>query len=118
MLAINPLGDDLTDESTSKSKNRQSRVKLTNTVKIRTVIDGHNAGRVYYIRTDTGAECRRITDEISAYSAVARKRFQLRTRWEQNQDQLKAIYDSLWVQGLVAVLILSVKQFFVLILTT
>jgi hypothetical protein len=88
---------------------KRSKVKLTNTIEIRTNVDGHNSGRVYFIRAESGAECRHIANDLSTYSEVARRRFQLRTRWERYQDKLKTAYDSNWVQGLVGALILSVS---------
>jgi hypothetical protein len=107
--AINPLDDALQESDDVHIEGAgRSRVKMTNTVEIRTNVDGHNAGRVYYIRTESGAECRRIVKHLTKYSTAARKHFELRNRWDRFRDNLKQKYDSMLVQGLVGALILSV----------
>jgi hypothetical protein len=83
-------------------------VKLTNTVEIRTDVEGFNSGRVYYIRAESGGECRAIAADMDRCAAVARRHFELRSQWERARDRLKSAYDSLWVQALVGALILAV----------
>ena len=87
-----------------------SKIKLTNTVEIRTVLEGFNSGRVYYLRCDTGAECRRIAADLRAYSQAALRHFELRTPFERFRERLKAGYDSPPVQGFVGFLIISVRH--------
>jgi hypothetical protein len=110
VLALNPTNDSSTNEKEAncdKSSGR-SRLKSTNTVEIRTDVDGHNSGRVYFFRAECGDECRRIEEHLRVLSKAARRRFQLRTVWERAQDQIKSAYDSALVQALVGALILSV----------
>ena len=65
--------------------------------------------RVYYVRAESGAECRRIAEDLNAFSRVARRHFELRSRWERARDRIKTAYESPWVQGLVGALILAVN---------
>jgi hypothetical protein len=65
---------------------------------------------VYYLRAESGSECRHIAKELTEYSKVARNQFEMRTHWERGQNKLKAAYDSKLVQGMVGVLILSVNE--------
>ena len=95
--------------STAEGRVGPSRVRLTNTVEIRTDLDGYNSGRVYYVRAESGAECRRIAEDLNAFSRVARRHFELRSRWERARDRIKTAYESPWVQGLVGALILAVN---------
>ena len=100
------------DEPESKASGHAagaSRVKLTNTVEIRTDLEGYNSGRVYYIRAESGAECRRIADDLTAHYTTARRKFELRSRWERYRDRIKTAYDSIFTQGLVGALILTVS---------
>ena len=85
-----------------------SRVKFTNTVEIRTDVEGFNSGRVYYIRAESGGECRRIAADLERCSEVARRHFELRSWWERARDRLKSAYESAWVQAVVGALILAV----------
>ena len=107
---MNPMDRDSaakepSDAAKTPTRNRR---RPTNTLEIRTDRDGHNSGRAYHIRTESGAGCRRIAGDLSRLSRVARRRFRLRTAWERCQDRLKSAYDSAWVQALVGALILSV----------
>ncbi len=90
------------------SSPQPSRVKYTNTVEIRTDLEGFNSGRVYYIRAESGQECLRIGEDLRRFSAIARRHFELRSAWERFRDRLKSIYESAWVQVIVGSLILLV----------
>ena len=116
--ALNPTDEDgadsdVTPEALERSMRavaiRGGRPATTNAVEIHTDLDGINAGRVYCFRLGSGAECRRVAEELAGLSAVARRRFELRSRWDRLQLRLKAIYDSDWVQGFVGALILAVN---------
>ncbi len=85
-----------------------SRVKFTNTVEIRTDVDGFNSGRVYFIRAESGEECLRIAEDLKRCSAIARRHFELRSAWERFRDRLKSVYESAWVQVIIGGLILMV----------
>ena len=87
---------------------RRGGLSLANAVEIRTDPDGVNLGRAYHFRAGSGAECRRVADDLHRLSAAARGRFEGRSRWARGRERLKAAYDSAWVQGLVGALIVSV----------
>ena len=104
------MSNSLSHLFSSREKGQRSRVKLINTVEIRTVVEGFNSGRAYYIRCDSGDECRRITSDLNVFSQTALRRFELRTPFERFRVQLKSIYDSLLVQKTVGLLIIAVSS--------
>ena len=88
---------------------KRSKIKLCNTVEIRTGIEGFNSGRSYYIQCESDRECLRVAADLRSYSAIARRHFQLRTPLQRFRQRLKSVYDSRFVQGLVGLLIVAVR---------
>jgi predicted RNA-binding protein YlxR (DUF448 family) len=89
---------------------KRSRVKLCNTVEIRTDVKGFNSGRSYYVRCESSKDCLQMAHDLRAFIAAARQRFQLRTPMQQFRDQVKIIYDSRFIQGFVGLLIVAVSD--------
>jgi hypothetical protein len=56
-------------------------------MQIKTVQEGYNSGRAYYIRGESGA-CAEATGTLAALSRAARIRAEKRTRFERNQLQV------------------------------
>jgi hypothetical protein len=87
----------------------RSKIKLTDTVEIRTILQGWNSGRAYFIRCATGKECRKVAADLRSFSEAERRRFELRTPMQRFRERLRAVYTSSPVQGLVGLLILAVS---------
>ena len=106
-----PCSSEGTQEKAGEpSSPKTSKIRLTNTVEIRTVVEGFNSGRVYYLRCDTGTECRRIAADLRTFSQAALRHFELRTPFERFRERLKTLYDQPLAQGFVGFLIISVRS--------
>eukprot|EP00292_Cryptomonas_paramecium_P008747 CAMPEP_0113714766 /NCGR_PEP_ID=MMETSP0038_2-20120614/32824_1 /TAXON_ID=2898 /ORGANISM="Cryptomonas paramecium" /LENGTH=283 /DNA_ID=CAMNT_0000641829 /DNA_START=125 /DNA_END=972 /DNA_ORIENTATION=- /assembly_acc=CAM_ASM_000170 len=80
---------------------------MVNAIEIKTIFDGYNSGRVYYIQAECGEDCRKMAEEITEHSRRCVQRFEMRSPWNAFRDRVKAIYDSNQVQGLVGCLIIA-----------
>jgi hypothetical protein len=57
-------------------------------MQIKTVQEGYNSGRAYYIRSESGV-CQEAISTLSMMSRAARVRAEKRTRFERNQLQVR-----------------------------
>ena len=91
--------------SISESK----KVKLRNDFYIRTLINGYNSGRVYYLKASNEIECGEIVRKLSESAKTARKAMEAKTRFEKSQERVRLIYHSALCQSIVALMIVVVR---------
>ena len=95
-------------EQTQKSIPRKFASRQVNTLQIKTIDDGYNSGRVYYLRAKTNGDCQEIIASLKRLASAARQRADVRSRFELIQSKIKLLYDSTTFQMLVAALITTV----------
>ncbi len=61
----------------------------SSTLQVKTIKNGYNSGRSYYIRMTTAAECQETIDTLSRLARAAKVRAEQRTRFERNQLQVR-----------------------------
>jgi hypothetical protein len=89
--------------------NAFSKNEKTQTLQIRTISDGYNSGRTYYLRvtaTDAQIDIVAILNQMSKF---ARKRANVKNRLDRAQTRVRKIHDSMWFQTASALLILTVS---------
>jgi hypothetical protein len=89
----------------SQSRTLMGLQSQDSTLQIRTIPDGYNSGRVYYLRANTTACCRKIMTDLTKAVNVARKRAEVKTRFEKAQHTARKLHDSLAFQALSAIFI-------------
>ncbi len=89
------------DDESQKSKNCYDFMIETNP-------EGYNSGRTYYLRADSYAVCREVSEKISQNSKQAIERDNAKTAFAQAQQQVRKIYKSAIFKNIVACLILTV----------
>ena len=80
-----------------------------NVFQIQTGPEGFNAGRTYYIQGDSREQSEEISLKVREMARIAHRRARGSSRLLRLRSRAKAIYDSHLFQGLVVVLILTVR---------
>jgi hypothetical protein len=82
--------------------------KNYNTFQIKTVPDGYNSGRSYYLRTKQDPASSRIIQHLCDITKTARKRAVALSRFNQAQNLVRRFHDSTIFQLAVSLLIITV----------
>jgi hypothetical protein len=112
--AIKKIQSDMSEysktESVSRSKNDEH--PQNNVLQIKTLADGYNSGRIYYLRVTSDDEkiCSEIVAKLRDSSQAARKRQVVLSRFKRIQRRARAIHDSASFQSCVAILICVVSH--------
>jgi hypothetical protein len=61
---------------------------------IRTLTDGFNSGRTYYLHSNTADECKEVFEVLRKFAEIARKRAEKYSKFRESQKWLRAVYDS------------------------
>jgi hypothetical protein len=61
---------------------------------IRTLMDGFNSGRTYYLHSNSADECKMVVGILRKFVDSARKRAQKYSKFRESQKWLRSIYDS------------------------
>ena len=85
-----------------------TKVKFRNSFQIRTLIDGYNSGRSYYLKAASAEECTEIMNKLKALANTAKKLKEAKTRFQESQERIRVVYHSTAVQGVVAAMIVAV----------
>ncbi len=85
-----------------------NNVKFKNSFKIRTLIDGYNSGRTYYLKASSDEKCADIVKQLSQSAKAAKKAKEAKTRFERSQERVRDIYHSAPCQSFVACMIVAV----------
>jgi hypothetical protein len=92
--------------------NSDTRLPHSNAIQIKTIQDGHNSGRTYYIRSKTSEDDGRLVTTLTRLAKSAKIRAENKSRFERNQLQVRKVYNSRPFQYLMAVLIFGVVMNF------
>jgi hypothetical protein len=79
-----------------------------NSFQIRTLMDGYNSGRAYYLKASSEEECAEIVEKLAKSARAAKKSREAKTRFEQSQERVRTIYRSDLCQGFTATMIVAV----------
>ena len=96
------LGDDNTNLG-------QNNGKCLNAFIIKTVAEGHNCGRTYYLQAASPENYAELTQHISRNRKEAWKRAEFNTRFAQSQYWVRKIFKSRVFQNIAALLIVLVS---------
>ena len=96
-----------TDKDPQKKNTKSSRQSV---LQVKTILDGYNFGRIYYLRQSIGSSSTHIVKQLlvavrTAISVVERK-----SRFQKSQDMVKGFQDSFGFQVMVAILIMLVSK--------
>ncbi len=82
-----------------------------NTIQIKTIPNGFNSGRAYYLRPRADSPddvCRRIVEQMGGMAESAKKRAIVVSHFKRVQQAMRSLHDSLPFQALVSMLIMAV----------
>jgi hypothetical protein len=97
--------------STQELNIRGRKYSPKTVILIKTIPDGFNSGRVYYVRVALEQQERSLCDQLSTAVAAAKKLTFRKSWYHRSRDSLKSFYDSLSFQASMAVLIIAVRRF-------
>lgn len=97
---------------------RDSKAIFENTLQVKTILDGYNSGRTYYLVTNNQLECMQLCVELSRLSRDAKQRKEAKGRFEKSQDWVRQLYNSFVFQVLAALLIFAVYAKIIIFLST
>jgi hypothetical protein len=116
LLDAIPLSEVLGIESLDQKDVQQQQPKnsfekpidFTYAFQIRTMPDGQNAGRKYFLHADSDEQVAAFTKQLGQLSRAASDRAASRSRWAKAQRTVRAAYTSDFVQSVAALLIIGV----------
>jgi hypothetical protein len=80
----------------------------TNTLQIKTIREGYNSGRTYFLRSNTDADCQLLIEKLSRLAKIARSKAEVRSQLEMVQLKLRTFYNSTSFQAVTVLLITAV----------
>jgi hypothetical protein len=107
---VQEMNDDALSVQTESERKSETSKKKYHTFQIKTVFDGYNSGRSYYLRTKPDAESSRIVPHLRDSSEAARKRAVVLSRFKQAQKAVRLFHDSIFFQIAVCLLIVTVRR--------
>ena len=81
-------------------------------IQLKTVPEGFNLGRIYYLKANLDTPDRLIITHLSEARTKAKTKQERKTRFQTSQDMVRTVQESFVFQVLVAVLILLVRTSF------
>ena len=82
--------------------------KFRNSFQIRTLVNGYNSGRAYYLKASNEQECANLINTLTASTLAAKKAKEAKTRFEKSQERVRVVYRSGICQGITATMIVAV----------
>jgi hypothetical protein len=107
-VAVSSFSDRIQSTAAQKFLQRKTVQGQVNTLQIKTIPDGYNSGRTYYLRAQSESTCRKITSALNKLCTAARERASVKSRFEKVQLQLRGVYCSTPFQIFTAILIILV----------
>ncbi len=98
-------------KSVSDGKTEGSAVTGTASIRIGTVLDGFNSGRVYYLQNVSAESCLEVMMRLQEIVGAAKTRAEKASKFRKSQKQLRTVYDSQWFQLVSSFLIVSVISY-------
>jgi hypothetical protein len=90
-------------------KGRRSSGRGDVSFQIRTLTDGFNSGRTYYLHSTSAKECTEVVEILRNLVDIARKRAENESKFRESQKWLRAVYNSNIFQFCSSFLIILVK---------
>ncbi len=87
---------------------KRSAPRHTNTLQIKTIREGYNSGRTYYLRSKTDTDCRLLIESLNKLAKIARSKAEVRSRLERIQLKFRTFYSFTAFQAATVLLIIAV----------
>ncbi len=87
-----------------------AQTRFRHALQLKTVEDGYNSGRTYYLQAASEDQCCAVCESISQLVRLAREELAARSRFSHFQNAVLVAYESTPFQSAVAVLILVVRR--------
>ncbi len=84
--------------------------KFKNAFQIRTLLDGYNSGRAYYIKASSEIECADLINKLATSVQAAKRAKDAKTRFEKSQERVRVVYRSSLCQSITAIMIVAVHH--------
>jgi hypothetical protein len=97
--------------STQETFTRGKKYSHKTILLVKTIPDGFNSGKVFYVRAALEQQERSLCAQLSTSVAVAKKLALQKSWYQRSRDSLKSFYDSFPFQASMAVLIIAVRRF-------
>ncbi len=94
----------------SDKKADPQKEKFKNSFQIRTLVDGYNSGRAYYLKASSERECAELIGKLATSAMAAKKAKEAKTRFERSQERVRVVYRSGLCQGIMALMIVAVPS--------
>ncbi len=101
--------DKTIDSKTQTESTIQNNIDFSNSFQVRTAKGGFNAGRKYFLRTDSEDLAEVISYALATAKEAARKA-ETRSRWALLQERVRGVNNSDWFQGIATFLIMAVLR--------
>jgi hypothetical protein len=118
-FAANPLDRKNSDQGKNKNPSdcESNKVALIGhrqcIIQLKTVPEGFNLGRIYYLKANLDTPDRLIVTHLSEARIKAKSNQERKTKFQASQDVMRTVQESIAFQILVAVLILLVRTAFI-----
>ena len=107
-VTVSSFTDRLQSSAAHKFLQQKTVKGQVNTFQIKTIPDGYNSGRTYYLRAQSESTCRKITAALNKLCTAARERANVKSQFEKVQLRVRSIYCSNLFQIFTALLIIMV----------
>ena len=97
------------DASTVRKIENDSSGSLDRLVQIKTVPEGFNSGRTYFLQANSEEQSHKLVERLQKNVNDAMQRAAVKSRFQTSQEKVKKIYCSLFFQGMITFLIISVN---------
>jgi hypothetical protein len=114
--AVSSLDARNKNQSDGEAKKPPLIVHRQCTIQLKTVPDGYNFGRIYYLKANLDTPDRLIITHLSDAATKAKGKAERKSKLQESQDMMRKINKSLAFQVIVAVLILLVCAVFIVLL--
>jgi hypothetical protein len=107
------IGGKNKNPSDCEAKKASLKVHRQCIIQLKTVPEGYNLGRIYYLKTNIDTPDRLIIKHLSEARTKAKGKAERKSKFQRSQDMMRTVQESLVFQIIVAVLILLVRALFV-----
>jgi hypothetical protein len=104
--------DDYHRKSENEKKADPQMEKFRNAFQIRTLLNGYNSGRAYYLKASSEHECAELIKTLTTWTLAAKKAKEAKTRFEKSQERVRVVYRSSFCQSVTALMIVAVLHMY------
>ena len=108
VLSVEPVSQPASQAAVTGLAALETAVDFSRSFQIRTIPDGYNSGRKYFLQAESDIVCSNLVSTLQGFvrSAV----FRSKSPGQRRQELIWRIYNSNFFQSLAAVLIIMVKE--------